>query len=66
MLTLEEAKRRRVCRVCGEPILVDGAPIGWTDEFGKMLYPVRVTLDFGREFAHTDCLAGCEEEGHAL
>lgn len=57
-LTLEEAKRLRRCRVCGEPISVDGCPIGFEEEFGERLFPLpAVTFDFGKEFSHTVCLA---------
>lgn len=56
MITVEEAKNRRVCRICEQPIPNPGAPKGWTEEFGKMVFPIRVTLNFGEEFAHTDCL----------
>lgn len=56
-LTLEEARARRVCRVCGGPIEVGVQPAGWKDDYGAMVWPVALTLDFGREFAHTGCLA---------
>lgn len=56
MLTLEEAKTLRRCRLCEQPIDIGGTPEGWMNNFGRMTYPIRVTLDFGKEFAHTDCL----------
>ena len=56
-MTVVEARQARVCRVCGKPIATPpGSPLGWQDEFGEMVYPVRVTLRFGEEFAHTECL----------
>lgn len=57
MMTVSEARERRVCRVCGGPIDVTG-PAGWSEDFGELVYPVAVTLDFGLEFAHTACLKG--------
>jgi hypothetical protein len=56
MITVEEAKQRRVCRICEQPISGAGCPVGWTEEFGRMVFPIRITLNFGQEFAHTDCL----------
>jgi hypothetical protein len=35
-----------------------GAPLGWPYEFGLMVYPIEITLNFGDEFAHTACLQG--------
>lgn len=56
-MTVAEARTARVCRICGEPIPISGGvPKGWESEFGQMTYPLRITLDFGEEFAHTDCL----------
>jgi hypothetical protein len=55
MLSVKEAKSRRVCRICEEPV-PSGGPAGWTEDFGEMLHPIRVTLNFGEEFAHTECL----------
>jgi hypothetical protein len=54
-MTVAEARDKRVCRVCGEPISALG-PKGWPMDFGECLYPVAVTLKFGDEFAHTKCL----------
>ena len=54
-LSVPEARRLRVCRICGVPIRATG-PAGWPEQFGELTYPVRVTLNFGDEFAHTDCL----------
>jgi hypothetical protein len=56
MLTVEEARERRVCRVCEIPIIGVLAPMGWAHEYGHMTYPDRITLNFGEEFAHTACL----------
>ncbi len=63
MLTVEEAKARRVCRICEQPISNPGAPLDWTEEFGQMVYPIKVTLNFGEEFAHTECLEAAIEGG---
>jgi hypothetical protein len=55
-MTVEEARKNRVCRICGEPLPVPVAPRDWTIAFGEMVYPVAITLEFGDEFAHTACL----------
>lgn len=56
-LTLEEARATLRCRVCGGRVFVPpGQPKGWRDDFGEMVYPARLTLNFGGEFAHTECL----------
>ena len=57
-LTVAAARSNGVCRVCGEPIRVSGSPKGWQFEFREMIFPMAVTLNFGHEFAHTQCLAG--------
>ena len=57
LIPLKEAKATNRCRICGEVVCgSDGKPIGWRDEFGRMTFPLRITLNFGEEFAHTDCL----------
>lgn len=65
-LTVEEARKQRICRVCRRPIAGTG-PTGWPLEFREMVWPVKVTLNFGEEFSHTDCLppATPKEERHA-
>ena len=56
-LSLEEAQATKRCRVCGDPVPIPGGQsAGWMREFGRMVWPVKVTLNFGDEFAHTDCL----------
>jgi len=56
-ITVAEARSRRVCRICEQPISPGpGCPLGWETEFGRMVYPAAVSLDFGNEFAHTACL----------
>jgi hypothetical protein len=57
-MTVEEARKARVCRICGGRIQIPagGSPQGWDHEFGRMVYPEKITLNFGDEFAHTDCL----------
>ena len=30
--------------------------LGWQDNFNGMDMPIRLTLNYGKEFAHTDCL----------
>ena len=61
-IALEEAQRRRVCRVCGEPLCARGPmggdplPRGWTRDYAELLYPVHVILNYGAECAHAKCL----------
>jgi hypothetical protein len=56
-MTVEEAREKRVCRVCKKPIYdLKGTPKGAEEEFGSMVYPQKITYHFGKEFAHTDCL----------
>ena len=31
-------------------------PKGWKEEFREMVFPIALTLNFGAEFAHTECL----------
>lgn len=63
MISLEEARSQRRCRICGEAIKVPAGPAGWEDSFGKLTYPVRVVLNYGKEFAHPNCLYhGIEEQ----
>lgn len=64
-LTVEEARSKNLCRICGEP--TDVAPPGDQPKdakkiFGELLYVNTpgfrpVTYNFGKEYAHTDCLA---------
>jgi hypothetical protein len=68
-MTVLEARKKGVCRICGETIRAVGVPRGWQTNFGEMTWPQEITLKFGDEFAHTDCLpeadrylAGDEEE----
>ncbi len=46
-MTVAEARAKGVCRICGEPVQGTG--------------PVKVMLNFGAEFAHTECLEKPEE-----
>lgn len=56
-LTVEEARDKRVCRICKQPIICASGPAGWEFEFGKRSFPKpTIILDFGKEFAHEDCL----------
>ncbi len=55
-MTVQEAREKRVCRICGESLFVGGTPKDAPLEFGRMTYPIKVTFNFGEEYAHTDCL----------
>ncbi len=61
---LEIAKRRGVCRICGLPIGLQVDP-EYPQELDKMAGkevvtgPKKsVTLNYGEEYSHTDCLIG--------
>lgn len=65
LLSLGQARAERRCRICGGPVAVGGfgVPAGWTEQFGEICYPAKLTLNFGmwrwpagEEFAHTECL----------
>lgn len=58
MLSVEEARSARLCRICEQAIGVDTSvlPAGWEHAFGRMALPVGIALDFGEEFAHTNCV----------
>lgn len=56
-MTVEEARKSKTCRICGEKIdLPAGQPKGWESEFREMFYPITITLNYGDEFSHTACL----------
>ena len=60
MLTLQEAKEQRRCRICGELIPMQGLPEGIEDKVRDCLCPIKVAFNGGKEFAHTACLAVAE------
>lgn len=63
-MTVEEARKQGVCRVCGAPIpAVAHQPKGWQSDFGEVVWPLAITLKFGEEFAHTACLPEAERLG---
>jgi NTP pyrophosphatase (non-canonical NTP hydrolase) len=55
-MTVKEARKKRVCRICGKPISLAGGPKDAEFEFSSQMWPQKITFDFGAEFAHTDCL----------
>lgn len=57
LLALDDAKAECRCRICGERVGLD-MPSEYYREFDEIDVPVRVTLNCGDEFAHTDCLHG--------
>ena len=61
MLNLEEAVSTGCCRICGGRMLEPGTtpmgyPKGWKTKFRKLVYPIQIVLNFGKEFAHFDCI----------
>jgi len=56
VLSVEEAREKRVCRICEKSISSVIGPEGWPFGFNEMVFPIAITLNFGKEFAHTDCL----------
>lgn len=62
VIPLEEARETGCCRVCGGRLLEPNAegnlePLPMAGKFGDLVYPVAITLKFGKEFAHPSCLA---------
>lgn len=63
-LTVQEAREKDICRVCRQPAHSRGGPMpkDAMSRFGEMLFNrdqpdfKPLTLAFGKEFAHTDCL----------
>jgi len=55
-MTVAEAREKRVCRICELPISLSGTPKDAPLEFRQMVYPQKLTFNFGEEFAHTACL----------
>ncbi len=56
MMTVAEAREKRVCRICEKPIDLSGGPKDAPMEFARCVWPAKLTFNFGSEFAHTDCL----------
>ncbi len=54
-MTIAEARAKSVCRVCGEPIKLL-CPVRVLDRYDSLDWPERVTLRYGKEFAHMECL----------
>jgi hypothetical protein len=63
-VTVQEARERKVCRICGQPVSNPKAqPKDWQTEFGERLFPYpALTLNFGDEFAHTACIEAQEKK----
>ena len=63
-LSVQEAREQRVCRVCQKPMPADskGRPQGWQFDFSKESMPEKITLNFGKEYAHTGCIVGQPQE----
>lgn len=55
-MNLEDARSQNRCRICEEIINVEALPKGWKDRFNELLHPIHLILDFGKEFAHANCL----------
>lgn len=62
-MELDQAKRLGVCRVCEQPFKqLDSQPAGWKDRFDMLVFPERVVLNYGQEFAHEVCLPKADIE----
>lgn len=68
-LTVEEAREKNLCRICGEEVKQGSQsdmPKGFSASFGELLRADDVpafrpiTYNFGKEYAHTDCLKGLD------
>lgn len=58
-LTVKDARERRCCRLCGIPVRVSkGVGNGWALRFARVMTTdyKDVQLDYGKEFAHRECL----------
>lgn len=55
-MTVDEARKSGCCRICMVSFPHVIAPEGWQFEFGELVYPIGITMNFGDEFAHTACL----------
>jgi hypothetical protein len=57
-MTVEQARNKCVCRICGKPIAVSkGLPKDWETIYKVRVFPrPNVVLNFGEEFAHEECL----------
>ncbi len=56
-LSLKLAQRTARCRICGKAFAGHkDFPSGWSHNFGSLIFPVHVTLNFGKECAHAECL----------
>lgn len=63
-LSLKEAQDRGVCRFCEKTFsrAAHGEPHGWKFDFGEMMFPEQIILNFGKEFAHKICLEKARDE----
>ena len=59
-MTLTEARAKHICRICEQPVKML-APARVFDCYADLEWPSRVTLNFGKEFAHTECVEGATE-----
>jgi hypothetical protein len=50
--------------VCVHPISNSGGPKDAHLMFREMVFPEKVTFNFGKEFAHTDCLERHSKDIH--
>jgi hypothetical protein len=57
MITLEEAKAKSCCRICGEPISLKKEM--HHDTLNEQVSPTRIVLRYGKEYAHYNCLNKC-------
>lgn len=55
MMTVEEARAQKKCRLCGRALVSPG-PADAPLTYREMVFPVKATFNFGDEYAHTQCL----------
>lgn len=61
-MELEQAKKLGVCRICEQAFKqLDTQPSGWKDRFDMLVFPERVVLNYGDEFAHEACLPATDK-----
>lgn len=64
VLTLNQAKKTGCCRICGHEMNVNPTSTQWQSSARFLHNGVDVTLNFGKEFAHTKCVNKQAEDGN--
>lgn len=66
LIAVQEAREKGICRICKASVRAEGQPLGWELNYGKRVFlGPSLTLNFGEEFAHTECLRREKESADA-